>query len=138
MTFIERTLLGDLKTWVDRREILAVKGPRQSGKTTLLKRLAEWLRDEKGVDEAHVVYVTLEDREQLDDMSQNPKDFVSRRLVDGRRHYLLVDEAQYLPDLGQRLKLVYDLFDNVKMVVTGSSSLELKRQTGRFLVGRML
>ncbi|MDG7019959.1 MAG: AAA family ATPase, partial [Nitrososphaerota archaeon] len=69
MTFIERTLLGDLKTWVDRREILAVKGPRQSGKTTLLKRLAEWLRDEKGVDEAHVVYVTLEDREQLDDMS---------------------------------------------------------------------
>ncbi len=138
LTFIERTLLGDLKTWIDRREILAVKGPRQSGKTTLLKKLAEWLRDEKGVDEAHVVYVTLEDREQLDDMSQNSKDFVRRRLVDGGRHYLLLDEAQYLPEPGKSLKLVYDLFDNVKMVVTGSSSLELKRQTGKFLVGRML
>lgn len=138
MALIERTLLAEIERWMDRREILAIKGPRQAGKTTLLKLASEWLRKERGVDDSHVVYLTLEDRELLDGLSQNPKDFVKRLLVDGRRHYLLVDEAQYLPDLGQRLKLIFDLYENVKVVVTGSSSLELKRQTGKFLVGRLL
>jgi predicted AAA+ superfamily ATPase len=80
----------------------------------------------------------FEDREQLDVFSQNPKESVRRRIAGAvGRTVLLIDEAQYAPELGQKLKLLYDLFPDVKMVVTGSSSLELKNQTGRFLVGRM-
>jgi uncharacterized protein len=138
MIMIQRELLAELKKWMDRKEILAIKGPRQSGKTTILKLLADWLVRERGLDEKHIISVTFEDREQLDAFSQNPKEFVRRRLAGAvGRTVLLIDEAQYAPELGQKLKLLYDLFPDVKMVVTGSSSLELKNQTGRFLVGRM-
>lgn len=37
--FFPRLLMEVLKKWIDRREIYAIKGPRQSGKTTLLKML---------------------------------------------------------------------------------------------------
>ena len=138
MKYINRLLLEEIKKWIDRREIIAIRGPRQSGKTTLLILLREWLEKEKGIDEKHIVYITFEDRGQLDAFSQNPKDFIARYLSDTKRHYFLIDEAQYCSELGQKLKLVYDLFENVKLIITGSSSLELKNQTGRFLVGRLL
>ncbi len=138
MTYIQRSLLEELKKWIGRREILAIKGPRQSGKTTLLEMLSEWLSASKTAVPDHIVYITFEDRGELDAFSQNPKDFIARHIKDGKRHYFLIDEAQYCRDLGQKLKLVYDLFKNAKLIITGSSSLELKNQTGRFLVGRML
>jgi len=138
MKYIKRLLLDDIKKWIGRREIIAIRGPRQSGKTTLLKTLSEWLASSMGIDESHIIYITFEDRGQLDAFSMNPKDFVERLVRDKKTHYILLDEAQYCPDLGQKLKLVYDLFDNVKLVITGSSSLELKNQTGKYLVGRIL
>ena len=138
MKYLNRLLLGEIKKWIGRKEIIAIRGPRQSGKTTMLKILSEWLAGENNIDKSHILYITFEDREQLDMFSQNPKDFVARCVKDSKMHYLLIDEAQYCPDLGQKLKLIYDLFDNVKLVITGSSSLELKNQTGKFLVGRIL
>ncbi|MGB9680862.1 MAG: ATP-binding protein, partial [Minisyncoccia bacterium] len=42
-----------------------------------------------------------------------------------------------MKDGGQKLKLLYDLFSNVKFVITGSSSLELTGKTAKFLVGRI-
>ena len=66
MEYFERNLLKELKRWIDKREILAIKGPRQSGKTTLLKMLSKWLVEEKGINKDNVVYVTFEDRELLE------------------------------------------------------------------------
>ncbi|MGB7002126.1 MAG: hypothetical protein WBE22_08985, partial [Halobacteriota archaeon] len=40
MELYERELLPELVKWLDRREILAIKGPRQPGKTTLLEMLS--------------------------------------------------------------------------------------------------
>jgi len=45
--YFSRIILDDLKKWVDRREIFAIKGPRQSGKTTLLKIFRDYLIKEK-------------------------------------------------------------------------------------------
>ena len=124
MPTVQRDLLEELKKWVDRREILAVKGPRQAGKTTLLKLLEEWLVHEKGADERNLALVTSEGRGELDAFTENPKDFVRGRLAPKGRTYLLLDEAQYAPDAGQKLKLVYDLFgDALKLIISGSSSL---------------
>ncbi len=138
MKYINRLLFDELKKWLDRREIVAIKGPRQSGKTTMLEMLSEWLIADKGIDSNHVNYITFEDRGVLDSFSQDPKEFINRHMTDSEMHYFLIDEAQYCQSLGQKLKLIYDLFRNAKLVITGSSSLELKNQTGKFLVGRML
>ena len=55
----ERFLLEDLKKWIDRREIFAIKGPRQSGKTTLLKMLQKFLVEEKSVNPDNIIFDSL-------------------------------------------------------------------------------
>ncbi|MDO9575971.1 MAG: ATP-binding protein [bacterium] len=137
--FFHRDLLDTLKKWIDRREIYAIKGPRQSGKTTLLEMLREWLIEERGVDPEAIVFLTFEDRDIVDSFSSNPKEFVKSYTAKkkGKRCYFFIDEFHYLKDGGRILKLLYDLFRDVKFVITGSSSLELTGETAKYLVGRV-
>jgi len=137
--YFPRYLLADLKKWIDRREIYAIKGPRQSGKTTLLKILQDYLIQGKKVNPENIIFLTLEDREILDKFSRSPKEFIRTLIMNkqNERFYFLIDEFQYLVEGGQKLKLLYDLFENIKFIITGSSSLELAGKTGKFLVGRM-
>ncbi len=137
MKYFERNLLAEVKKWTGRREIILIKGPRQSGKTTLLEMLKEWLVSGKAVKPGNISFVTFEDREELEKFSEDPLSFVKRRVSGKGRHYLFIDEAQYCRDAGQKLKLVYDTYDNVKLFVTGSSSLELTSETSKYLVGRV-
>lgn len=137
--YFSRILLDDLKKWVDRREIYAIKGPRQSGKTTLLKMFRDYLIKERKVRSENIIFFTLEDSEDLEKFSLDPKEFVRSFILhkEDERFYFLIDEVQYLTSGGQKLKLLYDLFENIKFIVTGSSSLELTDKTSKFLVGRM-
>lgn len=133
----ERELLGELKKWVDRREVFAVKGPRQSGKTTLLKVLAELLKEERGVNSENIIFLTFEDKEILEKFTVAPKEFVKSFVErEGERYYFLLDEFHYVKDGGQKLKLLYDTMENAKFIITGSSSLEIIALS-RYLVGRV-
>lgn len=137
MKYLERSLFKELQKWNARREIFAIRGPRQSGKTTLLEIYKNWLI-ENGVDKKNIISITFEDREVLEKFAQNPVDFVKRFITNKKqRIYFFIDEAQYLEALGQKLKLIYDKYPNIKLIITGSSSLELISQTAKYLVGRL-
>jgi predicted AAA+ superfamily ATPase len=137
--YFPRTLLDELKKWIKRREILAIKGPRQSGKTTLLLMLKEYLIQKEKINPKNIVFLTFEDRDALEKFSKSPKDYVESYIGKRKneRFYFFIDEFHYLEDGGQKLKFLYDIFDNIKFIITGSSSLELTGKTGKFLVGRM-
>lgn len=139
-TYFPRYLLKQLKKWLDRKEIFAIKGPRQAGKTTLLQMLKDYLIEEKQVEPQDVIFITFEDRDILEKFAKDPKTYVNNYLLQkkGSRLYFLIDEYHYLKEGGQKIKLLYDLFANqVKFIITGSSSLELTGQTGKYLVGRI-
>lgn len=137
--YFHRRLLDQLKKWIDRREIYAIKGPRQSGKTTLLKMLQKYLIEKKGIDPGNIIFLTFEDRDILEKFSSDPKEFIRSYIGQKKkeRFYFLLDEFHYLEEGGQKLKLLYDLFENIKFIITGSSSLELTGKTAKYLVGRM-
>lgn len=139
MVYLSRYLVTEIEKWLDRREIIAIKGPRQSGKTTLLKILKDYLLRKKKVDSQQIIYITFEDRDILEDFSKNPKAFIESFISkkSEKRYYFLLDEFQYLNDGGQKLKLLYDLYENAKFIITGSSSLELTQATAKYLVGRI-
>lgn len=137
MNYYYRTVFDQVTKWIDRREILAIKGPRQSGKTTLLTMLTEWLETERHVPKEQIVYMSFEDRELLDSFTMDPSGLIGSHIADDGKYYFLIDEAQYCNELGQKLKLIYDRYQNAKLIITGSSSLELTAQTGKFLVGRL-
>ncbi|MFO7979879.1 MAG: ATP-binding protein [Candidatus Aminicenantes bacterium] len=137
--YFHRHLMGQLKKWINRREIFAIKGPRQSGKTTLLKMLKEYLIEKKKINPDNIIFITFEDRDILEKFSEGPKEFVRSYIgqKNKERFYFLLDEFHYVEEGGQKLKLLYDLFENIKFIITGSSSLELTGKTAKYLVGRM-
>lgn len=135
--FYERELIQKLKKWADRKEIFAIKGPRQSGKTTLLRMFKDWLIEDKGVEQDHIIFSTFEDLTVRDNFERDPRQFIESYLIDDDRHYFLLDEFHYVEQGGKKLKLLYDTLENAKFVITGSSSLELKSQTSKYLVGRL-
>jgi len=137
--YFPRDLLDEFKKWIPRKEILAVKGPRQAGKTTLLKMLQEYLTGEKKVKKDNIIFLNFEDREVLYKFSQSPKEYINS-FIGGRtkdRIYFFIDEFHYLENGGRILKLLFDIFENVKFIITGSSSLELTGSVAKHLVGRL-
>lgn len=129
----QRDVTADLLKWIERREAYAIKGPRQSGKTTLLRILEDDLT-RRGV---NTVFLNFEDPDILEAFERNPKEYIRSFLTKEGRYCFLMDEYHYVKDPGKKLKLLYDTFENAKFIVTGSSSLELSGAMAKFLVGRV-
>ncbi len=123
MEYYPRIIEKDIEKWLDRRQVILVKGPRQSGKTTLFLHLMEKLKGK---------YVTLEDEELLKTFEESPRLFVERF----KARYLFIDEAQYSKKAGKIIKLIYDSFPDIKLFVTGSGSFDIKVLVSKYLVGR--
>lgn len=139
MDYLNRNLIGELEKWLGRKEIIAIKGPRQAGKTTTLKILKEHLIVEKKVSADRVIYITFEDRDILEAFDKSPKEYINSYVASApdEKFYFLIDEFQYLKEGGQKLKLLYDIYENAKFIITGSSSLEISEHTAKYLVGRV-
>lgn len=58
-----------------------------------------------------------------------------RRLLDGIE-LVAIDEAQNIPEIGSKLKLIVDEIPGIKVLASGSSSFDLLNRTGEPLVGR--
>ena len=107
---------------------MVIYGPRQeSGKTTLVKQLLSTLPYRARVINADEVFF----RETLS--SQDARQL--RDLVDGY-DILFVDEAQRVPEIGLNLKIIADQIPSVRVIVTGSSSLDLASKVREPLTGR--
>lgn len=129
MDYNPRKIEEKLEQWLDRREAIIIRGPRQSGKTTLLLHLKEKYGGH---------YVTLEDEDALKSFENAPKEFASRFLGE-KRNNLFIDEAQYSKKAGKIIKQIFDLFsDRLKFFITGSGSFDVRVEIGKYLVGRAI
>lgn len=136
---IDRDIVREIEPYLPRREYIAIVGPRQCGKTTLFELLRAHLIERKKVPADDVRLVTFENREILQQFEEDPVAFAeSFRRPGSRRLYLMLDEFQYAADGGRKLKLLYDTVKGLKVLVTGSSSLEIRARVGAPMVGRML
>jgi predicted AAA+ superfamily ATPase len=127
--YIHRQLEQEIAPFLSRREILAVIGPRQSGKTTFLHFLQHQLQEHK----ERVKFVTFEDKKERSLFEESIDDF---KKIAEQYDRVIIDEFQYAADGGQKLKYLYDT-GKTRFIISGSSSLDLTFQTGRYLVGRI-
>lgn len=128
--YIDRKLEKIIEPYLKRKEVLAVVGPRQAGKTTILKRIQ--LKFEKNAKK--VRFITFEDRSELAIFNDNVEDF--REMISDY-DVVIIDEFQLGQEGGQKLKYLFDT-TSIKFIISGSSSFEIKHQTGKYMVGRML
>lgn len=109
------------------RKIMLIYGPRQAGKTTLVKSFEK----ESGL---RALYISA-------DLSKNENLLMQRDLKvysDLTEGYqlLIIDEAQRVPDIGLVLKIMYDEMPHLKVIATGSSSFDLANSASEPLTGR--
>lgn len=108
-------------------KIIILYGPRQVGKTTLVRQLLDTLPYRcLSVNADELIYQTVLSSRDLAQM---------KLLVDGY-DLLFIDEAQRIPDVGINLKILHDALPNLKIIATGSSSFELANRTKEALTGR--
>jgi len=103
-------------------------GPRQAGKTTLvtgvIRQLGFKVLTVNGDQSKYVDVLSSRDGERL------------KSLITGY-DLLFVDEAQRIPEIGINLKIILDTIPTVKVVATGSSSLDLASKISEPLTGRV-
>jgi uncharacterized protein len=132
---IARTIIPDIEKWINTEKILILKGPRQVGKTTIMQSLRQNLekRWEKTLSFSA-------DNELGNTIFQDGKTFarfLSTQLAENRL-YIFIDEFQYIREAWLFLKVVFDtLKDRIQLIVSGSSSLEITKNS-EFLTGRKI
>jgi len=137
VVYIKREIENEVFKWIDSKEIIAIRGTRQCGKTTFLKKISEALIHRKTSKE-NIHLISFEDDFEKEKFEKNPKEYISYYVKENSvKHYFLLDEVQYIKNAGKLLKLLYDEFKNIKIIITGSSTLDLN-EIGSYLVGRVL
>ncbi len=127
---LKRRLYPQLIEDVSRREIGVVIGPRQVGKTTLLKAIQRYYQKAKILSR----YFNLEIPSDAHFFAQPPQnildDFSKAKLA------LLIDEFHYLPNATKLFKAIYDGYPKLKVFASGSSALEMHKHLKESLAGR--
>lgn len=124
----KRDLFERVKPYFGSKEIIAIMGSRQSGKTTLLKMIFK----ELGATQ-QCVFLTFEKKDDLEIFDSDIENF--KKLFVDPYEVIFIDEFQYAKEAGKKLKYLYDTAGK-KFFISGSSSLEIK-EAGKYLVGRV-
>ena len=124
---IKRAIESEIKADLFKGKAIVLIGPRQAGKTTLVKEmLSKRLSD--------VLFINGDDPNAI-------KPFLGAGIeqlnnIIGNKTIVFIDEAQRLPDIGLIAKMIVDQFKNVQLILNGSSAFDISQQTQEPLTGR--
>jgi len=124
---ISRDLLQIIQERLFQQKVIIVTGPRQSGKTTLIKMLLEKINEPYSWFNG--------DEPNTPQLLSNITTVELQNLI-GKNRILVIDEAQRIPRIGLTLKLIIDNTPDTQIIATGSSSFDLLNEVNEPLTGR--
>jgi predicted AAA+ superfamily ATPase len=127
MSTIERLLEQRIERKLNPNKVVLIFGARRVGKTTLIHRLVKKFSGKTMV-------LNGEDSDAI--ALLNEKSISNYRNLLKGIDLFVIDEAQSVPEIGQKLKLIVDEIENIRIIASGSSSFNLNNQAGEPLVGR--
>ncbi|MGB9703470.1 MAG: ATP-binding protein [Candidatus Micrarchaeales archaeon] len=136
----KRKLFNTIKKDFLRRQIQIVTGLRRVGKSTIFYQIIDELI-KKGVNPFHILYCNFDEPElQNKRIGEILKEYSRLTNVDYKKEkiYLFLDEAQKAKDWVADVKLIYDNFYNIKILVSGSASLNIMSEAKKSLAGRTI
>lgn len=117
----------DFNKYLKPKEVLILYGPRRVGKTVLLEnflsKTALKYKLENGGDLGIQEVFATQKADTLDQYAQGYE-------------LIAIDEAQYIPNIGEGLKLLIETVPDLKVIATGSASFDLSSKVGEPLTGR--
>jgi len=125
---IEREIIHIIKNIFFKGKAILLIGPRQVGKTTLLKQIMNEFPHSQSL------LLNCDEPETLQ-ILQNVSSTELKNII-GNKKIVLIDEAQRIENVGITLKLITDNIQNIQLVVTGSSAFDLRNKLNESLTGR--
>lgn len=126
---IKRELLEDITSSCFAGKIILLLGARQVGKTTLLREILKKT-------EAKSNWLNADESDVLQSFTNATTSTQLLQLIGSNNKLVVIDEAQQIPDIGKKLKLIYDTNPEIQLIATGSSSFELQDRMSEPLTGR--
>lgn len=126
MDNIERYASVKITPWLNRHKAILVIGARQVGKTTMLKNMFSNTSD--------ILWLNADENTTREKLAQ--QDLKSLKHIVGNYKVLVIDEVQRIANAGLLLKLLVDNFKDLKVIATGSSSLDISESVFEPLTGR--
>lgn len=124
----ERVLSSEiLSDTLHKQKVIVIYGPRQVGKTTLVKQLIK-------VSDIRFLSINADEQKYTKVFSSRDLSLMES-MVSGYTG-LFIDEAQRIPNIGINLKILHDAHPELKIIVTGSSSFDLAHDIQEPLTGR--
>lgn len=141
-SIFKRSVIDEIVRFLNTDDIVVIHGARQVGKTSILMFLQDQLQSKKD----QTLYIDLEDSRFVSLLDKGVDEFISYLTEQGfdllslnrssKKLFVLIDEIQYLANPSPFLKLLADHHHNLKIIVSGSSSFEMKSKFKDSLVGR--
>lgn len=125
---IPRAIYEEFKRRVKPQKVLILLGARRVGKTEIIKRYLSELNPED------YQFYNGEDQHTWQLFAERSVNNYKRLL--GNTKLLVIDEAQKIPDIGLKLKLMVDSIEGLSIIATRSSVFDLTNKLGEPLVGR--
>lgn len=122
---IKRRLSAALQKQFNKGKAIVLIGPRQVGKTTLLREC---------LSKMEFLFLDGDDPE-IRSVLRNAGKSKLQAII-GKYKWVFIDEAQRIPDVGLIAKIITDQFKNVQLLISGSSALEINQSTQEPLTGR--
>ena len=123
---IRRLVEKKIMNALNKKKAVIIMGARQTGKTTFLHQLFD--------DKNNVLWLSGEDAD-VQSVLENITSTRWRAII-GQNKTLIIDEAQYIENIGVKLKLITDQLPDIQVVATGSSSFDLANKINEPLTGR--
>lgn len=131
---LKRDIFDKIQTYLGTNNVIILHGARQVGKTHILYYINDYLL-KKG-EKTH--YIDLEDSRYVEILDRGVESFISYLKGEGLKGkmFVFIDEIQYLASPSSFLKLVVDHHPDIHLIVSGSSSFDIKSKFSDSLVGR--
>jgi len=138
LEYRDREIYGEIRKYMPLPQMISLTGLRRVGKTTLLYKLIEDALGE-GFDPLRIVYFSLDEFKagRVSEILDEYERIVGRDISEGEI-LLVLDEIQKLDEWQDQIKVIYDQWKGrLKIVVSGSESLFIRRRTRETLAGRL-
>lgn len=127
MNYLVRDISKNIIKKIQSNKVVIVFGARRVGKTVLVKELLETINEP-------VLSLNGEDINVHDKLAIRSVENYKQLL--GSYKFLYIDEAQKIPEIGLKLKLMIDEIKDLKIIISGSSSFDIHKDAGEPLTGR--
>jgi len=139
---VREKYIQEIYPYLERKEVIVLKGIRRSGKSTIMQQLMKELVKKDRVSKDRLLYLNLEDHNFAQNLKISLFDDVLKFYRDHTKNkkiiYFFIDEIHKISGWERWIRTKYDLQEHIKFIVSGSSASLLSKELSTLLTGRNL